>query len=139
MASLVVSIAGPADQVDLTVPAETPIEQLLPTFISLGVLGAGADANGATYGVARAGEPPLPSASTLAECGVVDGTVLYVQEIKPVEAAPEQEPRRVLREEYEEEQEAAALERRAGFPLKRTTSMLPDAPPFNERVREAMA
>jgi MinD-like ATPase involved in chromosome partitioning or flagellar assembly len=139
MASLVVSIAGPADQVDLTVPAETPIGQLLPTFISLGVLGAGTESNGSTYGVARAGEPPLPSDSTLADCGVVDGTVLYMQELKPVEAAPKQEPRKILREDYEAEQEAAALERRAGFPLKRTASMLPDAPPFNERVRDAMA
>ena len=139
MASLVVSIAGPADQVDLTVPAETPIDQLLPTFISLGVLGAGADANGSRYGVARAGEPPLPANSTLAECGVVDGTVLYVQEIAPVEARPKEPERRILREDYEEEQERAALERRAGFPLKRTESVLPEAPALTERMGAALS
>ena len=44
-----------------------------------------------------------------------------------MEAAPKRAAR-VLRDDYEAEQEAAALERRAGFPLKRTESMLPERP-----------
>lgn len=138
MSTLVVTISGPAQKVDLSVPAETPIDQLLPTFLSLGVLEAGAQVNGTAYGVARAGEPPLPGPSTLTECGVVDGTVLHIQEIKPVEAEPA--PADVVKttEQWREIDDRAALERRAGFPLKRTEAALPDAPALTERLGAAI-
>ena len=46
MSTLVVTIAGPEQRVDLSVPSETPIEQLMPTFLSLGVFDEGAAAAG---------------------------------------------------------------------------------------------
>jgi WXG100 protein secretion system (Wss), protein YukD len=88
MKTLVVTIAGPERKVDLTVPAETPIEQLLPTFLSLGLIDERTANGGGPVGLARAGEPPLPPSSTLAECGVVDGTLLHVQVVQPEEKPP---------------------------------------------------
>ena len=137
MASLVVSIAGPADQVDLTVPAETPIEQLHAHVHLAGRARRGrrGQRRPPTASRARVSRRCRPS-STLAECGVVDGTVLYVQEIKPVEAPPEAgaqaRPARGVR--------GRAGGRGARAPRRASRSsapqaMLPDAPPFNERVR----
>ncbi len=138
VSTLVVTISGPAHKVDLSVPAETPIDQLLPTFLSLGVL-EGDQANGSAYGVARAGEPALPGRSTLTECGVVDGTVLHVQELKPVEAQPEPVDVVKTTDEWREIDDQASLERRAGFPLKRTEAALPDAPAMTERLSAAIS
>ncbi len=139
MNTLVVTIAGPEQKVDLSVPAQTPIDQLVPTFLSLGVLEEASDGDSGGYGVGRAGETPLPGASSLADCGVVDGTVLYVQQLKP-EAAPEREVEtRILKEDWEREQERAGLERRAGFPLQRTEAALPEATGSGERFGAALS
>jgi MinD-like ATPase involved in chromosome partitioning or flagellar assembly len=135
MKTLVVTISGPERTVDLTVPAETPIEQLLPTFLSLGVIDERHE-NGHPVGLARAGEPPLPPTSTLAECGVVDGTLLHVQPVRP-EERPAPEPEVVAYEEFERERDEADLKRRAGFPLQRSRLALPDAPPLGERLAAA--
>ncbi len=138
MTTLVVTIAGPRQRVDLSVPAETPIEQLLPTFLSLGVLENGVDTSSERYGVARVGEGPLPGGSSLAECGVVDGTVLYVSELKPVVAPEEEKDVRILKEDWERREEKAGLERRAGFPIQRTESALPERLGITERVGDAL-
>ena len=139
MSTLVVTIAGPEQRVDLSVPAETPIEQLVPTFLSLGVLEEGADPEAGAYGVGRVGEPPLPGASTLTECGVVDGTVLFVQEIKPEEASEPEQDVRILKEDWDRREEKAGLDRRAGFPIQRTEASLPEEPGFGERFGGAMS
>jgi MinD-like ATPase involved in chromosome partitioning or flagellar assembly len=135
MKTLVVTVAGPEKNVDLTVPAETPIEQLMPTFLTLGVMGE--EANGHPVGLARTGEPPLPPRSTLSECGVVDGTMLQLRPIEP-EEKEEPEPERITSEEYDREQEAADLKRRAGFPLQRTHAILPTKPTLSGRFEYAM-
>ena len=116
MKTLVVTIAGPERKLDLTVPAETPIEQLMPTFVSLGVLDERA-VNGDPVALAPPGSPPLPPTSTLAECGVVDGALLELQPLRPEERA-EPEPKTITYEEFKEEHEQEALKRRAGFPLQ---------------------
>jgi MinD-like ATPase involved in chromosome partitioning or flagellar assembly len=135
MKTLVVTIAGPESKVDLSVPAETPIEQLLPTFVSLGLVGE-QGLNGSQMVLAPEGQPPLPSRNTLAECGVVDGTVLQLMPL-PTEEVREPEPEKVDFEEYREAEDRADLKRRAGFPLQRTELALPDAPPFGERMGAA--
>ena len=132
MTILVVTIAGPDGKVDLSVPAETPIEQLMPTFMTLGVAGEVAR-NGEPIGLARVGEQPLPGSSTLAECGVVDGTVLQLRPVKREEAPPPQ-PARVAYEEFAQEEDRRDLKRRAGFPLQRTEAALPPEPSLEERL-----
>jgi len=137
MKTLVVTIAGPDHRLDLTVPAETPIEQLMPTFMSLGVIDE-KSVNGELVGLAPAGSPPLPQTSTLAECGVMDGALLELQPVKPEERPePQREP--IPYEEFEREEDAADLKRRAGFPIQRTRLALPDAPPMSERLSAALS
>jgi MinD-like ATPase involved in chromosome partitioning or flagellar assembly len=137
MKTVVVTIAGPERRLDLTVPAETPIEQLMPTFMSLGVIDE-KPLNGDPVGLAPAGSPPLPPTSTLAECGVMDGALLELQPMRP-EEKPSPEPQTVAYEEFEREQDQADLKRRAGFPLQRTRLALPDAPSFGERLSAALS
>jgi MinD-like ATPase involved in chromosome partitioning or flagellar assembly len=136
MKTVVVTIAGPERRLDLTVPAETPIEQLMPTFMSLGVIDE-KPLNGDPVGLAPAGSPPLPPTSTLAECGVMDGALLELQPVRREERPPP-EPETIPYEEFEREQDEADLKRRAGFPLQRTRAALPDAPPLGERLGAAM-
>ena len=130
MNTVLVTVAGPEQRQDLAVPAETPIEQLMPTLLTV----AGVEGGNGDMAVSRPGEPPLPPKSSLAECGVVDGTVLVVaappKEEQP--ARPEPEPVEEL-EDYVRREEAVALKRRAAFPLRRTDSTLPEAPRLGER------
>ena len=86
--------------------------------------------------LAPEGQQPLPSRNTLAECGVVDGTVLQLMPL-PSEEKPEPEPELVDFEEFKETEDRADLKRRAGFPLQRTALALPDAPPVGERMGAA--
>jgi MinD-like ATPase involved in chromosome partitioning or flagellar assembly len=136
MKTLVVTISGPERKLDLTVPAETPIEHLMPTFMSLGVIDESA-VNGDPVGLAPAGQPPLPPSRTLSECGVMDGALLELQPVKPEERR-EPEPETIPYEDYEREQDESDLRRRAGFPLQRTRMALPDDPPLSERLGAAM-
>lgn len=139
MSTLVVTIAGPEQRIDLSVPGETPIEQLLPTFLSLGVVDNAGNGDPGGWGVARVGEAPLPGESTLAQCNVVDGTVLYVQELKPEEAPEPEQDTRILMKDWERREENKGLARRAGFPLQRSEAGLPEVPASSERVGGAMS
>jgi hypothetical protein len=136
MTTLVVTITGPEGKVDLSVPAETPIEQLLPTFLSLGVIDE-QTRNGDPIGLARVGEQPLPPGSTLAECGVVDGTVLQLRPVSREERPPP-EPAKVDYEDFKREEDRKDLKRRAGYPLQRTEAALPPVASLEERIGAAM-
>jgi MinD-like ATPase involved in chromosome partitioning or flagellar assembly len=134
VSTLVVTIAGPEKRVDLSVPAETPIGQLMPTFLSLGVVSK--NGNATVYGLARSGGQPLPEGVTLTDCGVVDGEILNIVEVKPEVAPPP--PRRVVpAEEVDRELEQRDLRRRAGFPIGRTEAVLPGKPTFSQRFGAA--
>jgi MinD-like ATPase involved in chromosome partitioning or flagellar assembly len=137
VSTLVVTIAGPEKRVDLSVPGETPIGQLMPTFLSLGVVSQ--NGNGTLYGLTRSGGQPLPEASTLAACGVVDGEVLTVVEVKGEEAPPPPPPRVVPAEQVNRELEQRDLRRRAGFPIGRTEAVLPGKPTFSQRFSAAVS
>ena len=78
MSTLLVTIAGPEAKVDLAVSAETPIEELLPTFLEMAAPTAG---NGSSTGwaIGPPGRPTLPGNRTLADCGVTDGDLLSLR------------------------------------------------------------
>jgi MinD-like ATPase involved in chromosome partitioning or flagellar assembly/uncharacterized ubiquitin-like protein YukD len=133
--TLVVTVAGPEKKVDLSVPAETPIEQLMPTFLSLGVVNT--NGNGTNYALARSGGQPLPDSSTLADCGVVDGEVLQVRPAQAEEQPPPAPPRVVPAEQVKRDIEQRELQRRAGFPIGRTDAVLPAKPSFGQRLSAA--
>jgi len=137
MNSLVVTIAGPEERVDLSVPAETPIEKLIPSLLSLGVVDGDGDA--LSWALGPAGHQALPRQSTLAECGVLDGAVLELRLIEPeTEPAPPPDwP--IPHEEVVATQEVEDLRRRAGFPLQRTAAALPQRPRMPQRLGSALS
>ena len=71
-------------------PTETPIAELIPTFVELSVDDApiGASGSGPVWSVAPPGQQPLPLDRTLAQCGVADGTVLSLTELRSQAMAP---------------------------------------------------
>ena len=75
MNTCAVTIAGPDRRVDLVVSTETPISELIPTFVELSMDEAPIH-NGRTpvWSVAPPGHQPLPLDRTLGQCGVADGT-----------------------------------------------------------------
>lgn len=114
-----VTVAGPDRRVDLAVSAETPISELIPTFVDLGLTEA-QHANGdvrAVWAVGPPGKMPYPLDRTLDDCGVVDGAVLELQRIREPEAKPPgPEPARKVASPP------------SGSPLERTEAALPEKP-----------
>jgi MinD-like ATPase involved in chromosome partitioning or flagellar assembly len=123
MNTCAVTIAGPDRRVDLVVSTETPIVELIPTFVELSSDEA-PDANGRTpvWTVAQPGQQPLPLDRTLAQCGVSDGSVLTLTELRSAAMAP---PRPA--------EHRRPTERR-GTPRERTRSTLPEALTRGERI-----
>ena len=89
MNTAAVTIAGPDRRVDLVVSTETTIADLIPTFVELSVDDApNGDGRGPVWSVAPPGHQPLPLDRTLAQCGVADGTVLTLTELRSQAMAP---------------------------------------------------
>ncbi len=89
MSTSAVTIAGPERRVDLVVPTDVPITELMARFVELGFHEPpGPDERQPVWGVALHGSKPLPSSSTLAECGVADGAVLTLTELRSQAMAP---------------------------------------------------
>jgi MinD-like ATPase involved in chromosome partitioning or flagellar assembly/uncharacterized ubiquitin-like protein YukD len=128
MSTRAVTIAGPERRVDIVVPAETPIRELLPTFVELG-LGEPAS-NGdrqPVWAVQPPGGMPLPAESTLADCGITDGDILSLTQLRRAEQGPPS-PSRVRRRPAD----APKLS-----PRHRTERALPDRLGFGQRFSEA--
>jgi MinD-like ATPase involved in chromosome partitioning or flagellar assembly len=129
MNTRLVTVAGPDRRVDLAVSTETPIAELIPTLVDLG-LTEGEARNGAAAGVWAVGPPgkmPYPLDRTLGDCGVVDGAVLELQQIRePAAEAPGPEPARRV------------AEPRGGGPLERTEAVLPERPDRLSRTGAAI-
>jgi MinD-like ATPase involved in chromosome partitioning or flagellar assembly len=128
MNTCAVTIAGPDRRVDLVVSTETPISELIPTFVELSMDEAPAD-NGrsAVWTVAPPGHQPLPLDRTLAQCGVSDGAVLTLTEVRSQAMAPPK-PAEVARRP----------DARRGTPRERTQAALPDALTKGERFSLAL-
>lgn len=75
MSTVHVTITAPDSKLDLTVPADLPIEKLMPSLLELAALDKG-DGSARDWAIAPPGADPLPVERTLADCGVTDGAVL---------------------------------------------------------------
>jgi MinD-like ATPase involved in chromosome partitioning or flagellar assembly len=128
MNTCAVTIAGPDRRVDLVVSTETPIAELIPTFVELSMDEAPAG-NGRTpvWSVAPPGHQPLPLDRTLGECGVTDGAVLTLTEIRSEAAAPPKPAEVVRRPEV-----------RRGTPRERTSAALPEELTGGQRLSLAL-
>jgi MinD-like ATPase involved in chromosome partitioning or flagellar assembly len=129
MNTCAVTIAGPDRRVDLVVSTETPISDLIPTFVELSMDEA-PPANGRSpvYTVAPPGHQPLPLDRTLAQCGVADGTVLTLTELRSAAMAPPK-PAEVDR---------TVETTRRGTPRERTLAALPQELGQGERLSTAI-
>ena len=79
MNTCAVTIAGPDRRVDLVVSTETPIAELIPTFVELSMDDAPpANGRAPVWTVAPPGHQPLPLDRTLSQCGVADGVTVRV-------------------------------------------------------------
>jgi MinD-like ATPase involved in chromosome partitioning or flagellar assembly len=84
-----VTIAGPSRRVDLVVSTETPISELIPTFIEMtGEDPPDPDAPQPVWSVAPPGGQPLPLDRTLRGAGIADGAVLALTEVRSQAKAP---------------------------------------------------
>jgi hypothetical protein len=126
MNTCAVTIAGPDRRVDLVVSTETPISDLIPTFVELSMDEAPA-ANGRTpvWTVAQPGQQPLPLDRTLGDCGVADGAVLTLTEVRSQAMAPPK-PAEVVRRPAETASH--------GTPRGRTQAALPEALSGGQRL-----
>jgi len=129
MNTCAVTIAGPDRRVDLVVSTETPISELIPTFVELSMDDAPSD-NGRTpvWTVAQPGHQPLPLDRTLGQCGVADGAVLALTELRSAAMAPPKPA---------EEHRTVETTRR-GTPRERTLSALPAEMGRGERFSAAV-
>ena len=110
-----VTIAGPDRRVDVVVSAETPVGELIPTFVELSVDDPpDPDGPQPVWSVTAPGGPPLALDQTLREAGVDDGAVLTLKELRPAAQAPPR-PRETHRPR-----------RKHSGPLERTREVLPE-------------
>jgi MinD-like ATPase involved in chromosome partitioning or flagellar assembly len=129
MNTCAVTIAGPDRRVDLVVSTETPIAELIPTFVELSMDDAPPD-NGRSpvWTVAQPGHQPLPLDRTLGQCGVADGAVLALTELRSAAMAPPK-PAEVDR---------MVETTRRGTPRERTLAALPEELSGSDRVGRAI-
>jgi MinD-like ATPase involved in chromosome partitioning or flagellar assembly len=127
MNTAAVTIAGPDRRVDLVVSTETPIADLIPTFVELSVdAPPNGDGPQPVWTVAPPGHQPLPLDRTLAQCGVADGAVLALTEVRSAAMAPPA-PAQVHRPEP-----------RRGTPRERAQAALPEALGGGARMGKAI-
>jgi MinD-like ATPase involved in chromosome partitioning or flagellar assembly len=132
MNTAAVTIAGPDRRVDLVVSTETPLSDLIPTFVELS---ADDTPNGSgprpVYSVAPPGQQPLPLDRTLGQCGVADGTVLTLTQVRSLAMAPPS-PAAVHRSPGSRDHHLH------GTPRERTQAALPAALGTSSRVNLAV-
>jgi MinD-like ATPase involved in chromosome partitioning or flagellar assembly len=129
MNTCAVTIAGPDRRVDLVVSTETPISDLIPTFVELSMDDA-PPSNGRSpvWTVAPPGHEPLPLDRTLGQCGIADGAVLTLTELRSAALAPPK-PAEVDR---------TIETTRRGTPRERTQAALPAELNTGERIGAAI-
>lgn len=74
------TVRAPTVSIDLAVPSDVPVADLLPTLLRfVGEEAAEAGLDHAGWTLQRLGEAPLDEETTLAQAGLVDGSVLYLR------------------------------------------------------------
>lgn len=85
MRSVLVTVDAPHESLDLELPAEVPLRELLPILLELCRLpvtppGPSGAAASSVWALGVAGLGPLPSSRSLAESEIVDGARLLLQD-----------------------------------------------------------
>jgi MinD-like ATPase involved in chromosome partitioning or flagellar assembly len=125
MNTAAVTIAGPDRRVDLVVSTETPLAELIPTFVELSAEGSD---DGRVWSVAPPGGGPLPLDLTLAQSAVADGTVLTLTQLRSAALAPPSPARERVRD----------IEPQRGTPRERAQAALPERLTGGQRMGRAI-
>jgi MinD-like ATPase involved in chromosome partitioning or flagellar assembly len=87
VSTLLVTVVGPAQRQDLSLPADSPVYELLPTLVELVGDGAGgAEPDAWVLSTSATAEDPLRPDASLSASGVLDGSVLYLSRTRLPEA-----------------------------------------------------
>ncbi len=76
MRRVLITVVGPRRRVNLAVPAEPPLGELMVTLVEK--CGEQADADGRSWQVSHSTMGRLPLGRSLRDCGVLDGSILYL-------------------------------------------------------------
>jgi MinD-like ATPase involved in chromosome partitioning or flagellar assembly len=91
VSTLLVTVVGPSRRRDLSLPAESPVYELLPTLVELVGDGDGtaeAEPDAWVLSTSAAAEENLRPDASLAASGVLDGSVLYLARSRPPAGPP---------------------------------------------------
>jgi MinD-like ATPase involved in chromosome partitioning or flagellar assembly len=129
VSTLLVTVVGPSRRRDLSLPADSPVYELLPTLVELVGDGAGNEAvepDAWILSASAVAEDPLRPDASLAASGVLDGSVLYLARSRPQE---EPAPRTAAVPEPGDDRS----------PIERTRELLPPRLRVPGRLAEAVA
>lgn len=91
MQTVLLTLIGPTHRLDLKLPAEAPIAELLPKMLELCGPSHLSEAEPSQWNLVLFGQNMiLPHASSLLACGVVDGAILLLQDQATFVAAQRQ-------------------------------------------------
>ena len=80
MQTLLLTLNSPTESVDLELPAEVPVESLLPALVRMNTPERGLQPDSPLWGLwSAATHQRLDPGRSLLEAGVVDGEILYLQ------------------------------------------------------------
>jgi len=95
MATVLITILSPYREIDVEVPAEVPVTELIAPLLTLCVpfTGVGQLPVGDTWRIGRRGDAPFPVTKSLVDCSVLDGTRLLMREVADWQSEQERERR----------------------------------------------
>jgi MinD-like ATPase involved in chromosome partitioning or flagellar assembly len=109
------------------VSTETPLVELIPTFVELSLDDPPSNGGSPVWSVAPPGQQPLALDRTLSQSGVVDGAVLELTEVRSAAMAPPSPARERVPEP------------RRGTPRERTRAALPEELSGGQRFSRAVS
>src|SRR5215831_13308769 len=96
--SVLVTVQGPEQRVELQLPCDRPVMELLPLLVD--VCARNGHSEDARWELAPLGGLAFDSARTLLEVGVVDGALLHLRDaslaLGPLDWPPPQDPARMV-------------------------------------------
>lgn len=91
MQTVLLTLVGPTSRIDLKLPAEVPIAELLPKLLELcGLPPSPENAQSQWHLMISTKNVALPPTHSLLACGVVDGAILLLQNIASFAAQRQQ-------------------------------------------------